>query len=339
MKHVLVFFTITLNYFANSQTPIEIYQSTIKISAVSEEIMYFGFSEGDKVILNFEEINGKELKEIEIQEYPGISKFMDFKTTNITNKTFQVPRTGIYTFRFSNGAIAGRICSIRIERVPKDESTANFNTNVYWKTVYDTTYKTIQEEYISSVDTTYSDFYSSTPQISSQNALNGNSPHQVVTFDLPSNTVAWSFYIGTGSEGRAEYERARTDFFKAAGKAAALIPGYGPMAVLALTGVSYMNKVQGLDNVKYWFLSSAEDVQLFYANQTFYQYKKGDVINEASQMKSPLSGRIYLALLNDNTIDPIQVTIKATAVIVTKTYATRPKEVMTVTSHEEAYLK
>ncbi len=339
MKHILILATIAFSYFVQSQTPIEVYQSTLKISAVSEEIMYYGFNEGDKVILNFEEINGKELKEVEIQEHPGISKFMDFKTTTITNKTFQVPRTGIYTFRFSNGALTGRICSIKIDRIPKDESSVNFNTNVYWKTVNDTTYKTIQEEYISSIDTTYSEFYSSTPQISSQNALNGNNPYQIVTFDLPKNTVAWSFYIGTGSEGRAEYERARSDFFKSARNAAVMVPGYGPMIVLALTGVNYMNKIQGADNVKYWFLSSYEDALRFNAGETFYQYKMGDVVNEATQMKSPLQGRIYLALSNDNTVDPIQVTLKASAVIVTKTYATRPKEVMTVTGHEEPYLK
>lgn len=337
-KITLVSLIILCLNTANCQTAVEVYQSTLKIPAVSEEIMHYGFHEGDKIVLNFEEVDGKELKEIEILEYPGISKFMDFKTINVTNKTLIVPRTGIYSFRFSNGAITGRVCSIKIERIPKDETSLNFNTSVYWRSVNDTTYKTIQEEYVSKIDTTYSDFYSSTPQISSQNAINGNPPSQVLTFDLPNNTVSWSFYIGTGNEGKAEFDRARTEFFKAAGKAMVAVPGYGPMAYLALTGLSYMNQVQGADNVKYYFLSSYNDALLFSSGQTFYQYKKGDVINEASQMKAPLSGRVYLALSNDNTIDPIHVTIKATAVIVTKTYATRPKEVMTIKSHEEAYL-
>ena len=88
------------------------------------------------------------------------------------------------------------------------------------------------------------------------------------------------------------------------------------MAALALTGASYINQVQGADNVKYWFLSSVDDVQRFNSDITFYQYKKGDVVNEAAQMKSPLKGRVYVALLNDNTIDPINVMIKATSMIV-----------------------
>jgi len=56
-------------------------------------------------------------------------------------------------------------------------------------------------------------------------------------------------------------------------------------------------------------------------------------------MKYPLEGKVYLALLNDNTIDPIVVTVKATAVIVTHQWGTRQIQKMHVNSHQEAYLK
>jgi len=36
-------------------------------------------SEGDQLVFNFQEVNGKELKEIEIIEFPSTSKFMDYK--------------------------------------------------------------------------------------------------------------------------------------------------------------------------------------------------------------------------------------------------------------------
>lgn len=117
------------------------------------------------------------------------------------------------------------------------------------------------------------------------------------------------------------------------------IPGYGPMAALALTGISYFNKVQGEDNVKYWFINDANNAALFNAGQAFMQYKKGDVINEASQMKSPLSGKIYLALLNDNTVDPIRVTIKITSIQVVNKWGTRIIRVMKVSNQQIPYLK
>jgi hypothetical protein len=276
---------------------------------------------------------------VEIIELPSSSKFMDYKTKRINNKTINITKTGIYKFRFSNSAITGRICKFKIQRIPANEMIKNFNTSVYWRTVYDTIYTTEQEKYLIKSDTTFRDFYSSSPQISSQNALNGNKNYQIIDMDLPDNTVSWSFYIGTGKEGKEAYDKARDSFTQNAAMAVAKIPGYGAMAALALTGVSYFNKVQGEDNVKYWFLSDANSVALFQSNQTFQQYKMGDVVNEASQMKNPLKGKVYIALYNDNSIDPITLTLKGTAVIVNQLWATRPIQKMHISSQQEAYLK
>lgn len=317
---------------------IEVADNTFKINSFGEEVFYFGFAEGDEIVFSFQEVNDNELKEIEIIEYPSSSKFMDFKTVFVQEKKIKVIKSGIYMFRFKNGAAKGRICKMNIKRIPISESTMSFNSTVYWKTVYDTTYTTVQEKYLVSRDTSFTEFYSSSAFISSQNAINGNANYQIVDFVIPQNTVSWSFYIGTGTEGKAEYERASAAFLKSATSIASKAPGYGPMAVLALSGVSQINKVQGADNVKYWFLARPEDVQLFRAGQSFQQYKKGDVVNEASQMKSPTTGKVYLALMNDNTIDPITVMIKATAFIVTDVWGQRPVQKMSVSSREVPYL-
>lgn len=322
------------------QKPIDVAETTMKINGLGgEEILYYGFSEGDQLIFNYEEVNGKELKEIEIIEFPSSSKFMDYKSKKIENKTLTVTRTGIYKFRFANTAVGGRICKVKIQRIPADESTKNFNTSVYWRTIQDTTYVPKQEVYLSKSDTIAQEIYSSTAQISSQNAINGNKNYQVVDFVLPDNTISWSFYIGTGNEGKEEYDKARTNFTQNVAASVSQIPGYGPLAALALTGFSYFNKVQGEDNVKYWFITDAENVALLQSGQSFMQYKTGDVINEASQMKNPLNGKIYLGLLNDNTIDPISVIIKATAIVVNHELKTRTVQEMIVTKREEPYLK
>jgi hypothetical protein len=319
---------------------VDVAETTLKISALGgEEVFYYGFAEGDKLIFNFEEVNGKELKEIEIVELPSSPKYMDYKTKKIENKILNVTRTGIYKFRLSNSAMSGRICKIKIQRIPASESTKNFNSSVYWRTIQDTTYTPTQERFLVKSDTTAQEIYSSTPQISSQNALNGNKNSQIVDFILPDNTISWSFYIGTGTEGKTEYANARTKFIQSASASISKIPGYGPMAALALTGVSYFDKVQGEDNVKYWFLSDANSAALFNAGQSFMQYKKGDVVNEASQMKMPLKGKVYLALSNDNILDPIVVTIKVTAIQVAQLWDTRTIQVMNVTNRQVAYLK
>ena len=320
------------------QSIVEVAETTLKVAALGEEVFYYGFAEGDQLIFSYQELNGKELKELEILEFPSSSKFMDYKTAKIEGKILNINRTGIYQFRLSNSALSGRVCKIKIQRIPGSDLTKKFNSSVYWKSIQDTTFTAREERYLVKSDTTINEVYSSNPQISSQTALNGNKNHQVVDFELPNNTVAWSFYIGTGNAGSAEYDNARSKFIDAASSLSKMA-GYGPLGTLALTGVSYFSRIQGDDNVKYWFLGDIRSVNLFSTGQVFSQYKKGDVINEASRMTFPLKGKVYLALLNDNTVEPIKVTIRVAAVQVIQEWALRTVQDMRVANKQEPYLK
>lgn len=144
-----------ISFASFAQTPIDIVESTLKINGNSEEVYYCGFNEGDQIIFNFEEINGKELKEVEILELPSSSKYLDYKTAKIIDKKINVAHTGIYKFRFSNSSMSGRICKYKIQRVPGSDSTRTFNTNVYWKTIYDTTWLTKTRQVYVGTDTIY----------------------------------------------------------------------------------------------------------------------------------------------------------------------------------------
>ena len=70
--------------------PVDVAELTLKISALGTEEFFYGFAEGDQIVLNFEELKGKELKEVEIIELPGSSKFMDYKTVKIVDKKISV---------------------------------------------------------------------------------------------------------------------------------------------------------------------------------------------------------------------------------------------------------
>jgi len=108
----------SLSLFTYGQQPIDIAESVVKVGIKGEEAVFYGFAEGDQLIFSFEEANGKEMKEIEIIEMPANSRFMDVKTSKIENKTLQVPRTGIYKFRFANSALLPRACKYKIQRIP-----------------------------------------------------------------------------------------------------------------------------------------------------------------------------------------------------------------------------
>ncbi|MEJ8841508.1 hypothetical protein WG954_03880 [Lacibacter sp. H375] len=333
----LLFLLTSLNLFA--QSPVEVADNTIKIGAFGEQILYYGFAEGDQLVFNFQEMNGKELKEVEIIEMPGSSKFMDYKSKKIQNKTITINHTGIYKFRFSNSAIGGRVCKINIQRIPGSQETAKFNSSVYWKTVYDTIITPKEELYIASSDTSIETITDQIAKVSSTSALNGNTNKTVVDFTLPQGTVSWSYYIGVGIEGQEAYQKGQSEFIKTAAYKASSVPGYGIMGALALFGFNAFQKAQGGDNVKYRFISNWENVLAFMKDQTYYQYKQGDVINDASKMTAPLVGKVYLGLYNDNVMDAIQVNIKVNAVVVKNQIAKRIVDDMKINQSQVAYLK
>ncbi|HTJ53232.1 MAG TPA: hypothetical protein VL443_27445 [Cyclobacteriaceae bacterium] len=333
-----VWIVFVIGYNLKAQDIINVAESTLKISALSEEVFYFGFAEGDQLIFNFEEVNGKELKEIEIIELPGSSKFMDYKAKKIENKTLNINQTSIYKFRFSNSSIAGRICRYKIQRIPASSSTEKFNTNVYWRTAYDTTYTPVQEKYLVKSDTLITHVLDQESSISSQNAINGNPNQILVECNLPDGTVSWSYYIGVGREGKQAYDAAKDKFISTAATSMLKIPGYGSMAALALFGINYFEKVQGSDNVKYLIYSDWDNLFRVSLGKPTVLCKQGDVINEASQMKTPLNGRLYLYLQNDNIVEPINVLVKITAIHVRQEWATRVVNKINIKSSQVAYL-
>ena len=336
---VIVLFLLVFPIFSISQTPITFEDSTIKIPAWEEVFYYYGLKEGDKILFNYELIKGKELKEIEISEYESSTKFIERKTKKIENKIIEITKTGIYKFRFYNSSLGVRVCKIKIQRIPLSDKEKKYNSTVFWKTIKDSIYTPEVESYLEKTEYISNDVYTSNPQISSKNALNGNKNYQIIDFDLPENTKSWSFYIGCGVEGKKEYERAVKNFSEKAIEGFSKYSTYGPMASLALTGVSYFKEVQGKDNVKYWFLPNSENVTAFETGNSFSTYKKGDVINESSKMSIPNQGKVYLAILNDNTIEPIQLTIKVNSIVINEIWKTRTIQVLSVTERQEPYLK
>lgn len=326
---------------AGPEEPQTIAEGTFKVAALGgEEILYFAFCAGDKMIFSFEEVDNKELKEVEILEYPSTSKFMDYKTTKVEGKMIESVKTTIYKFRFYNSAVGGRVCKYKIIRIPASIETKNFNTTVYWKTLQDTTTYVEQEKYLAKTEMKQIMVIDQTAKVSSQNALNGNSNRNLVEFNMPENTIAWSYYIGVGTEGKNEYEAAKERFLNTSSKYVATIPGYGALGALALEGISVFNQALGEDNVKYRFITDADNAMLFRQGQTYYQYKQGDVINDYQQMTINMQkGPHYLGLINDNIMDVIEVHIKIVAITKQNIYATRPVTKYNIRSYKVPYLR
>ncbi|MBK9568946.1 MAG: hypothetical protein IPO53_02790 [Chitinophagaceae bacterium] len=317
------------------QTPVDVAESTIKVGILGEEIFYFGFAEGDKLIFNFEEVNGKELKELEILEMPSTSKMLEVKTSKIANKIIKIPRTGIYRFRFTSSAISVRLCKYKIQRIPASAATQNFNPTVFNDFVNDTTYTTEQEDYLAKTDTVFINYQDRIVKINPASNPAGNK--STFNFVLPDNVIAWSYYLYTNPAGQQAYESANKQILATEKSAVAKFPLYNALAAIALNRTVSFSKIEVGETINYWIMEG-ENAGLFSSGAQFRYIKKGKVINDYSRME-PRKGSLYFCFSNDHTTQPASITVKITLVQVNEVLQTRQIKKMQVTSKSKMFLK
>ena len=71
MKQVttaLIAILLSCNAFTQ---PVVVADTVFKLPILGEQLLYYGFAEGDQVLISFQEENGKELKEIELTQWPA----------------------------------------------------------------------------------------------------------------------------------------------------------------------------------------------------------------------------------------------------------------------------
>lgn len=331
----------------------------IKVGGLSTKELYYGFAEGDQIIFSMEVSKGKEIKELEILELPGNTKFMDYKTSSINSQTIKVHKKGVYRFRFTNVALGGRVCKVHIQRLPKSEELISFNTDWHWKTLYDTTYVPYTKDSLIgyrlyteeksrkelvAMDTIATELFSKTERVHSEMAL-GKVQYSWLTVQLPSNTydphsfnpyqstevMAWSYWIGVGPKAIEDYERANRNLSLGI-RAIGGLTGYGALAELAVSGVSMFSTPQIGDNVGYKFISSGIDGQTV--------FDSGNGIEAYGRNTKLLRGDFVLELYNDNIMEEIDVTVKVVAITIRKTwedqkYTVQKKEPQYVTLNKK----
>lgn len=338
------------------QNPLDVTDQTIKIGAFKEEELLFGFAEGDKVMFSFEEVNKKDLKEVEILEYPSNSKFSDYKT-NKAEKTFSVSKQGVYVFRFKNSALGGRVCKIRIMRVPASDITKNFNSTVTWVVRQDTTWNTFTKDVVIGydtinvsrtqkelvrVDTVITQLFDKMLRVHSATAF-GKSQYTTIQVDLPKNeyypnvfdpyrtkeVLAWSYWMGVGQKSDEEYEKANKKLASGV-KVLGALTGYGALAMLAATGISVFGTPNVGDNVSYKFFG------ILNGNEIVIDY--GNVVSASARNERIKQGSFNLELFNDNVADGIDVNVKMVALVLNKTWENKSYTEQRITPKYEKQL-
>ena len=282
----LTLFLIFASNCCFGQQQVDVAELTMKVSPNSSEELFYGFAEGDQIIFSFQEADGKELKEVEISEYPENSKFMDYETKKIDNKTINVIQKGVYKFRFKNNNILkGRVCRIKIQRIPAKDELKNFNTNVKWITEQDTAWNSYTKDVIIGYDTLYTQktkrvvefeekyeesVFDKSERVHSINNANGNKGS--VFFTLPTNqiggyeskkVIAWAYWVGVGEESNKSWQENRKTITNAAQGIASMT--LTPLGAIALGSVTNLVLPTMGEDVSYGIVNE-ENKNLFYAN-------------------------------------------------------------------------
>ncbi len=331
-------------------------EGSMKIAGMGEENLYFGFAAGDKIIFSFSEISNKEIKEVEILEYPSASRYTDFKVSSASNKTITVNKEGVYQFRFKNGNVAKRVCKYTIERIAASEDTKNFNTTVDWIIRTDTVWRTFTKDVTIGHDTTIMKLsrkvvdtvfqkeellLDKSERVHSTTNSNGNK--RSVYFTLPPNkieayettkVVSWAYWVGVGEEANQAWKENSMAIGKlATGAAGVFLTPLGALAVGALTDLA----MPKLGEDVYYALTTESNRNLFLNNQAFRAYDSGKGVAGYKKILEPelCQGAYFLCLSNDNDWQGIDVMIKVIAIVETTRFKDEPYEVPIITPIKE----
>lgn len=361
MKRILligIFSNIFLQSALCQLEPIDVAELTIKVGGMKTKELFYGFANGDQIVFNFNDVNGKPMKEIEIIELPTNSKFMEFKSTSIVDKKIKVNKNSVYKFIFRNSAVIGRICKIKIQRIPQSIDFMDFNTDWEWKTLfdtihvpytqdsivgYDTTYYPYTRKELVRIDTIFDEVQSAENKIwvysgGNLKACFGKSASctkQMVTLKYHPNTETLLIWIGVGQETRNAYNNLSKSLAKVAIKSGtAYLTAGSSVLASSLTNKAVEDQIKNLPtqkNVLDIFLTNSQNANSWYnaygTNIYDYSYKGlayKDRVNLKIILKKELNqiapNTMTLCLKNNSKVVGVESYVNVVAVRYQKIY-------------------
>lgn len=345
MKKILFFIILcSLTIEAFSQTPIVVADMSFKSSGSEPKELYYSFAEGDIIVVDFEVVKGKNIKSFEVIELPSSMKFSSFKPSSISQKKINVNQKSVYLFRIDAG-IGGKVCNLKISRIPKDQSTERFNTGWKWEVLYDTTYTHYKKDSLIGYDTlhyveTVKEVTSKelseviledrTEEIHSIGWIDHDDPRTYVEISLPQNqsgnnwekkVVGWGYWLCVGNNSNSFWSRNKEMVSKSVSTiAGAALSPIGGLIVGGITSLAIPDE-SSVDNVIWAIVRNWQEVQAFMNGGSISCLRSGDGPGASgSFVNGHTQGKYYICLYNDNRHYPIHVTVKASALMETTTY-------------------
>ena len=308
----------------------------LRINPASAEELYYSFAQGDKVLLTVEENNGKTIDEVTVLEYPDTYKYKGHDVKKEKNHEFLITGKSVYKFRFNNTAKDIRICNIKIQRIPADKQTENFNTSVKWVTVQDTTWNVLTKDVVVGYDTLsvqktrrvpffekkYEEVVMDKNQRVNSKTTIGETrvavpfalPVNYVTKDETKKVVAWAYWVGVGEESNEYWKQNRKMIVGAVqGVASYFTTPLGGIAAGAVTNLALPSNGEDVE----YALVNDQNNKLFFQDKPYKTFDSGKGIASYKRFVDGdmLQGKYCLVLSNDNYVQGIDVNVKISAIM------------------------
>lgn len=235
----------------------------------------------------------------------------------------------------------GRICKIKIQRIPASELTKNFNSTVTWETRQETTFNTYTKDVIVGYDTTYvqktkkvlikteikEELIFDKPQ-RVHSTTNSNGYKTTLFFTLPQNktlpyettkVISWAYWVGVGDEANQAWKQNSQTIINFAKGAATYFTS--PLGALAAGAVTELILPKIGEDVSYAIADQINKDLFLSGNQyNAYDYGKGVAGFRKFTDQTMCQGSFFVLLSNDNVMQGIDATVKVVAIIESNFY-------------------
>lgn len=315
---------------------ISVTEQQLRINPAAAEELFYSFAAGDKILLTIEEVSDNTIGEVTVLEYPDTYKYKGYDVKKEKNREFIANNRSVYKFRFNNTSKDARVCNVKILRIPASKQTENFNTAVKWVTKQDTTWNSLTKDAVAGYDTLsvqktrkvvvsekkYEEVVLDKSQrVDSKATLEQNKAS--VAFALPVNyigkdetkkVVAWAYWIGVGEESNDFWKQNRKIIVGAVQGATTMFTS--PLGGIAAGTITNLVLPTNGEDVEY-ALVNEQNSKLFFQAKPYKSLDNGKGVAAYKRFidANMLQGKFYMALINDNYVQPIDVNVKISAII------------------------
>lgn len=327
--YLLVSLFCAITSLVQAQKPIVITEQDVDIDPKTVEVLAYHLAEGDKILLDVYEEDGKPLDEMAFVASPRTVRWRELDVAVVERQTFTVSQTGYHMFRFVNGRGGHRHLHIHIARMPRSAATAGHETAVNVDIEADSVFALVEQEVVVGYDSvpvesterinTRTEYREEVLLVRSERLTAGESrmvsfnlSHDLETRARDEKVAAWAYWIGVGEESSLAWEQNKDLIRKTVKVASSLaLTPLGALAAGLATDLLLPPKGMGEDVL---FKIAQNDPR---APKGFNAVDQGAGVAGYRKISDPalLQGEIGVFIENDNRLTAIDVELRVSAYV------------------------